>query len=378
MIRSTCPFCGHVTETVDLRSSPEAICSSCHRSHHIPQSPVEESAPWVGLKGTEFEDYVRGVFATLGYRVTTTKTRGELGVDFLVEGRGRKIGVLVESNPMAQVSTTAVHAVFTGKAIHGCDACAIITNGRFSAAALEVAAAVFCTVIDGQRLPELTAGQIYPSCDDPRFSFPVSPPGRADLAGQAVARPEKEKRSSRSPAIGGGCGCVIGLACIAATLLATVAVCEALGIDWRAIATKYASQAAAKVRPADPVKPSAAPAEASSAARGTPPATQHGQDAVPEPPAQSPEEREADQAKVAAERTRREAEEKARQEAEEREKAAEAERLAERRASAKLGLIQQLIKDGRIDTAKFRLQQLIRDYPKTKAAEEARQLLKRL
>jgi hypothetical protein len=332
----------------------------------------------VGLKGAAFEDYLRGVFATLGYRVTTANARGEQGVDFLVEGRGRKIGVLVESNPMAQVSITAVQAIFTGKAILGCDACAIITNGCFSASALEVAAAVFCSVIDGQRIPELAAGQIYPSCDDPRASFPVSSQGRADLAGQAVARREKEIRSSTSPAIGGGCGCVIGIACIAATLLATVAVCEALGIDWRTIATRYASQAAAKVMPTDPEKPKAAPGEPSAVVSGTPPATQRGQGAVPEAPAKSPEEREADEAREAAERTRRETEEKARQEAEEREKAAEAERLAERRASAKLGLIQQLIKDGRIDTAKFRLQQLIRDYPKTKAADEARQMLKRL
>jgi hypothetical protein len=46
-------------------------------------------------------------------------------------------------------------------------------------------------------------------------------------------------------------------------------------------------------------------------------------------------------------------------------------------AAAKLKLIRQLLADGKKDAAKARLEQLINDYPGTKAAEEAKELLDR-
>lgn len=51
---------------------------------------------------------------------------------------------------------------------------------------------------------------------------------------------------------------------------------------------------------------------------------------------------------------------------------------AEAAASAKLSLCKQLIDLDKRDTAKLRLTELVRDYPATKAAEEAKALLKKL
>src|SRR5262249_48883107 len=47
----------------------------------------------------------------------------------------------------------------------------------------------------------------------------------------------------------------------------------------------------------------------------------------------------------------------------------------EQSAAAKLKLIRQLLADGKKDAAKARLEQLINDYPGTKAAGEAKELL---
>jgi hypothetical protein len=51
---------------------------------------------------------------------------------------------------------------------------------------------------------------------------------------------------------------------------------------------------------------------------------------------------------------------------------------AELVAASRLKLIKQLIDDGKADRAKMRLQDLLKEYPKTKAADEARELLKKL
>jgi FimV-like protein len=51
---------------------------------------------------------------------------------------------------------------------------------------------------------------------------------------------------------------------------------------------------------------------------------------------------------------------------------------AEQAATAKLNLAKKLIGLGKPDTAKSRLQELLKEFPKTKAADEARELLKKL
>jgi restriction system protein len=343
-----------------------------------PQMPALSPAPWLSLQGTEFENYLHSVFTSLGYRVTTTKAHGDQGVDFVIEGRSRRIAVQAKGASAQGVPHSAVQAAYTGKAVFGCDACAIITNGHFTPAAQEVANAVFCTLIDCARLPELTAGNIYPPCDDPRVGLPTASVARPDLPQRTEKRPEKERSSRQRSRVGMGCGCVVGIVCIAGIVLGAFAVCSWMGIDLRDLATRYGQQAIAKVTATGPEEPkTAADKPPPGAGPGLQP-SRRSADPVVNPPVQVPDERPAEDPAEAAERLKREAEIKARIEAEEREKAAKAEQQAEQRASARLKLIRQLIEDRKIDTAKFRLEKLIEDYPKTKAAEEARQLLKRL
>src|SRR5207244_10608047 len=54
------------------------------------------------------------------------------------------------------------------------------------------------------------------------------------------------------------------------------------------------------------------------------------------------------------------------------------EEKAERAAAGKLELARSLLKDGKTDRAKQRLQEIVQQYPKTKAADEARKELDKL
>jgi hypothetical protein len=371
---------------------------------------------WSALKGPEFEEFLRQVFIALGYEVTTTGGKGDQGVDLVLEGGLWKVAVQAKGGYEDGVDNSAVQAVNLGKIIHKCDLCAVITNGRFRESARAAAEAVKCVLIHAEQIPKLVAGEVFPPCNIwqgvlpeaeieplapretgimpqpgmwptmspvPKIELPTPSEERLvnrcppvvpvaeivrsgplkprDSHDQPLNVPTKEAQKARPPVSRNRGGCVLGAVFVATGILGVVAACGALGVGWSSITPQNPFQVASK-GPA----PSPGP---------TPPGSAELQ---AQPTAKNPEGLKAEQAKEAADQAKRDAEAKARQEADEREKAAAAERLAERRASAKLHLIRQLIDAGRIDTAKFRLEQLIRDYPKTEAAEEARQILKKM
>jgi hypothetical protein len=74
----------------------------------------------------------------------------------------------------------------------------------------------------------------------------------------------------------------------------------------------------------------------------------------------------------------RKAAEERRRDEDVRRKAAETARKAEQAADAKLTLAKSLLRDGKADKARVRLEEIVKDYPESKAAEEARTLLKGL
>jgi hypothetical protein len=58
------------------------------------------------------------------------------------------------------VPNTAIQEAFTGKAFYKCDACAVITNSRFTSGGKNIASSVGCALIDENTLPMLIRGQI--------------------------------------------------------------------------------------------------------------------------------------------------------------------------------------------------------------------------
>jgi restriction system protein len=58
------------------------------------------------------------------------------------------------------VPNTAIQEAFTGMAFYNCEACAVITNSRFTSGGKNLARAVGCALIDENTLPMLIVAQI--------------------------------------------------------------------------------------------------------------------------------------------------------------------------------------------------------------------------
>lgn len=56
------------------------------------------------------------------------------------------------------VSNAAVQQAFTGQTIYSCDACAVITNSRFTASAVAAAAATGCVLVHEDNFEDFVCG----------------------------------------------------------------------------------------------------------------------------------------------------------------------------------------------------------------------------
>jgi HJR/Mrr/RecB family endonuclease len=48
---------------------------------------------WRDLRGVAFEIFLKEVFELLGHSVQTTKASGDMGINFVLTGKGQKVGV---------------------------------------------------------------------------------------------------------------------------------------------------------------------------------------------------------------------------------------------------------------------------------------------
>jgi hypothetical protein len=114
---------------------------------------------WRSLRGIPFEEFCADIFEELGYRAEPTRTTGDQGADLIVTGKGRRIAVQTKGYE-GSVGNKAVQEVYAGMAFYRCTSCMVLTNSAFTPAAFELAHAVDCRLIDGQRLPDLIEGRI--------------------------------------------------------------------------------------------------------------------------------------------------------------------------------------------------------------------------
>lgn len=115
---------------------------------------------WRSLRAEEFEHFLSRVFETLGYQVQLTKASGDQGADLLVTGKGRRVAVQAKGYADS-VGNHSVMEVVAGMTFYQCDACAVVTNSRFTSTAEKLAAATGCRLIDGPHIPDLIEGHIY-------------------------------------------------------------------------------------------------------------------------------------------------------------------------------------------------------------------------
>jgi hypothetical protein len=102
---------------------------------------------WKDLRGVEWEQFLAEVFSALGGNVQTTPISGDQGVDLVVTLGSRRIAIQAKGY-LGAVGNDAVQQVVAGRAHYKCNACAVISNSRFTPSALDLAASNGCTLID--------------------------------------------------------------------------------------------------------------------------------------------------------------------------------------------------------------------------------------
>jgi restriction system protein len=109
------------------------------------------------MRDSEWEEYLVEVFHALGAKAKRIGGAGDQGVDLLVEHSGARIAVQAKGYYHA-VSNGAVQEAYAGMCHHGCCACAVITNSRFTKGAHDLAASTGCILIGEDEFPALVMG----------------------------------------------------------------------------------------------------------------------------------------------------------------------------------------------------------------------------
>jgi HJR/Mrr/RecB family endonuclease len=130
-----------------------------YRQSHLYRLRKLAARNWKAMRGGELEAFLEAVFSELQYSVERIGGAGDQGVDLIVSKAGRRIAVQVKGY-VDSVPNTAIQEAYTGMAVHKCDACAVVTNSRFTTGGKYAAASVGCALIDENTLPKLITGQI--------------------------------------------------------------------------------------------------------------------------------------------------------------------------------------------------------------------------
>jgi len=114
---------------------------------------------WKAMRGGDLEQFLAEVFSELRYSVERTGQAGDQGVDLILLKGGHRIAVQVKGY-VDSVPNTAIQEAFTGMVYYKCEACAVITNSRFTSGGRNIAGGVGCALIDEDKLPTLIMGHL--------------------------------------------------------------------------------------------------------------------------------------------------------------------------------------------------------------------------
>lgn len=103
------------------------------------------------LTGTEFEEYLAGLFQQLGYVVELTPTTGDYGADLLLYKSGERIAVQAKCYT-GSVGVSAVQEALSGMAYYQCQSAWVVTTGNFTPNAGELAKKSNVRLIDSTEL----------------------------------------------------------------------------------------------------------------------------------------------------------------------------------------------------------------------------------
>ena len=114
---------------------------------------------WRAMRDVEWEQFLARAFRLLGATVETTRVTGDQGVDLVVE-KGVSRYAIQAKGYHNSVGNGAVQAAVAGMAHYRCNACAVITNSRFTSSAEVLAASNRCKLIGEEQIPALVLGRL--------------------------------------------------------------------------------------------------------------------------------------------------------------------------------------------------------------------------
>ena len=106
------------------------------------------------LNGFEFEQLIGELFRKAGFKVNVTKKSGDQGADLIVEKDG--VSTAIQTKKYAgSVGNTAVQEIVAAMKYYDCDKSMVITTGKFTKGAFELASRNGVRLIDKKGLDEL-------------------------------------------------------------------------------------------------------------------------------------------------------------------------------------------------------------------------------
>ncbi|MGJ0514878.1 MAG: restriction endonuclease [Methylomicrobium sp.] len=122
----------------------------------------QQAAELSQLSGTEFEEYLAGLFRHHGYQVEMTPTSGDYGADLLLTKQGERTAVQAKCYT-GSVGVSAVQEALSGMAYYHCQSAWVVTTGSYTPNAIELARKSNVRLLDSTEL-----GILIKQIDDKR------------------------------------------------------------------------------------------------------------------------------------------------------------------------------------------------------------------
>ena len=106
------------------------------------------------LSGLEFEVFLKQLFEILGYTVMQTKTSGDQGADLVIMLDNIKTAVQAKRYS-GKVSNTAIQQVVASKKHYKCDKSMVVTTGKFTKSAIQLAISNEVELWDSEKLSKV-------------------------------------------------------------------------------------------------------------------------------------------------------------------------------------------------------------------------------
>jgi hypothetical protein len=118
-------------EVLDIQRAYERACQERDRLLAVAQSRQYQLVRWNwrDLRGTAFEQFLGEVFQLLGFAVQLTKRSGDLGVDLILSGKGKRIAIQAKGYA-DKLDQAPVREVVAGARAYQCDKWAVGRGNR--------------------------------------------------------------------------------------------------------------------------------------------------------------------------------------------------------------------------------------------------------